>query len=342
MIGKRSGFTALLNKKVPDIIVKHCFLHCHALAAKTLPPNLKDVPSIRVQVANFIRGRPLHHRLFKLLCGKIGSAHQVLLCHTEVRWLSHAKILTRIAELKDEIAIFLREYQSNFADKFEDKVFFLSLSCLADIFSHLNDLNRFMQGMYVNHVLYTEKIEAFKKKLALWKRRIEGGSVGNFPIFEENLGDKAISPMVLENIVTHLSQLETTTNKYFPHDLTFPEWIQQPFLAEMNDADYLKEEFIDLQENQGFKTKFRASSLFHFWCDQLVAYSRLARAALELITPFPTTYLCEKAFSTMLLVKTTVHNRFHGGLLYDMWVALANTIPRYEKLVAQKQEQKSH
>ena len=222
------------------------------------------------------------------------SEHQVLLFHTEVRWLSRGKTLTRMEELKDKIAIFLREYQSNFVEKFEDKVFILSLSYLADIFSHLNDLNMFMQGMYANNILCTEKIEAFKKKLALWKRRVEGGSVGNFPILEENLGDKTISPMVLENTVTHLSHFETTMEKYFPNDLTFPEWIQQPFLAEMSDADNLKEEFIDLQENQGCKTKFRTLSLSHFWCDQLVAYPGLARAALEMITPFPTTSLFEK------------------------------------------------
>ena len=133
--------------------------------------------------------------------------------HTEVQWLSRGKNLTRMAELKDEIAIFLREYQSKFADKFQDEVFILYLFYLAAIFSHLNDLNMFMQGMYANHVLCTEKIEAFKKKLALWKRRIEGGSVANFPILEENLGDNTISPMVLENIVTHLSHLETTIKK---------------------------------------------------------------------------------------------------------------------------------
>lgn len=341
MIGKRSGFAALLKEKVPDIIVKHCFLHRHALAAKTLPPYLEDVLCICVQVVNFIRGRPLHHRLFKNFCEEMRSKHQVLF-HTEVRWLSRGKILTRMAELKDETAIFLREYQSNFEEKFEDELFILSLSCLADIFSHLNDINMYRQGMHDNNNSCTQKIEAFKKKLALWKRRAEGGSVGNFPILEEKLGHKTISPMVLENIVTHLSHLETTMNKYFLHDLTFPEWIQQPFLAEMSDADNLKEEFIDLQENQGCKTKLCASSLSHFWYDQLVAYPGLARAALEMITPFPTTYLCEKAFSTMLLIKTTVRNCLHGGLLHDMRVALANTMPRYEKLVAHKQEQKSH
>ena len=93
----------------------------------------------------------------------MGSERQVLLFHTEVRWLYRGKILTRMAELKDEIAIFLQEYQSNFADKFENEVFILFLSYLADIFSHLNDLNMFMQGMYAYRIFCSEKIEAFKK-----------------------------------------------------------------------------------------------------------------------------------------------------------------------------------
>jgi len=42
-----------------------------------------------------------------------------------------------MAEFKDEIAIFRREYQSNFAENFESEIFVLSLSYLADIFSHL-------------------------------------------------------------------------------------------------------------------------------------------------------------------------------------------------------------
>ena len=75
MIGKKSGFAALLKTKVPDIIVKHYFLHRHALAAKTLPPNLKDILSICMQVVNFIRGRLFHPRLFKLFCEKMGNEH---------------------------------------------------------------------------------------------------------------------------------------------------------------------------------------------------------------------------------------------------------------------------
>ena len=88
----------------------------------------------------------------------MGNEHQVLLFHTEVRWLFHEKILTRLAKLKEEITIFLREYQSNFVDKLEDEVFIIRLSYLADIFSHFNDLNMIVQGMYANHILCTEKI----------------------------------------------------------------------------------------------------------------------------------------------------------------------------------------
>ncbi|KAG0725580.1 Protein ZBED8 [Chionoecetes opilio] len=148
--------------------------------------------------------------------------------------------------------------------------------------------------------------------------------------------------MLVENIVAHLSQLETTMTKYFPNDHTFPEWIQQPFLADISDADNLKEELIDLQVNQGCRTKFRTLPLSDFWCDQLVAYPGLARAALEMIIPFPTTYLCEKAFSTMLQIKTIARNRLQGGLLHDMRVALTNTKPRFQKLVTHKQQQTSH
>ncbi|XP_068240038.1 protein FAM200C-like [Palaemon carinicauda] len=166
MLGNKSGFAALVKERVPNIITKHCVLHRHALVVKTLPSHFKEVLSICVKVVNYIRGRALSHRVLKLFCEEMGSEHRVLLFHTEVRWLSRRKMLTRIADP----AIFLREYQSDFAENFEDEIFILSLSYLADIFGHLNYLNLSMQGMFANNIDCTEKVEAFKKKLSLWKR----------------------------------------------------------------------------------------------------------------------------------------------------------------------------
>ncbi|XP_068240879.1 protein FAM200C-like [Palaemon carinicauda] len=195
------------------------------------------------------RGRALKHSVFKLFCEEMGSEHQVLLFHTEVRWLSRREMLTRIAELANVIAIFLRDYQSDYAENFEDEIFILSLSYLADIFGQLNDLNLSMQGMFANNIYFTEKVEALKKKISLWKHRNQGGNGGSFPILDEKRGDKTVQPMLVESIVAHLSLLETTMAQYFLKDHSFPEWIQQPFLTNMDDDDNLKEELIDLQVN---------------------------------------------------------------------------------------------
>ena len=44
----------------------------------------------------------------------------------------------------------------------------------------------------------------------------------------------------------------------------------------------------------------------------------------------------------MLHIKTKARNRLQAGLYHDMRVALAETKLEFDKLVAQKQQQKSH
>jgi hypothetical protein len=102
MLGKKSGFGALVQVEAPQVVVIHCFLHRHALASKPLSPRLKSAMDTAVQAVNFIRSRALNHRLFKIFCHVVGAAHEVLLNHTEVRWLSHGRVFTRIMELRTE------------------------------------------------------------------------------------------------------------------------------------------------------------------------------------------------------------------------------------------------
>ncbi|OAF71429.1 hypothetical protein A3Q56_00802 [Intoshia linei] len=49
--------------------------------------------------------------------------------------------------------------------------------------------------------------------------------------------------------------------------------------------------------------------LSEFWCSQINTHPKLSKFGLEKISPFPTTYLCEKAFSTMLHIKSKTKNR---------------------------------
>ena len=94
------------------------------LASKTLPLELKSVFNSVVKAVNFIRGRAVNSRLFKAFCDDLGKEHQYLLFHTEVRWLSRGTVLSRVAKLVIEVAVFLREHESvELATLFDDNRF---------------------------------------------------------------------------------------------------------------------------------------------------------------------------------------------------------------------------
>ena len=185
MLGNKSGFAALVKNEVPHVIVTHCLLHRYALAAKTLPASLKEVLSICVKIVNFIRSRAVNHRIFKALCQELGSDNEVLLYHSEVRWLSRGEVLKRMQELKHEVSIFLKNKGSTFSEKFDCKSFLYGLAYLADIFGHINNVNRAIQGLGVTIFDATEKLKAFLAKLPLWKRTVEASNYANFPMLED-------------------------------------------------------------------------------------------------------------------------------------------------------------
>jgi len=164
MLGNRSGFAALLKKEITNLKITHCFLHRHALAAKTLPPDLRKILEISVKVVNMIRGRALNHRLFQSFCEEVGKEHTVLLYHTEVRWLSRGRVLSRLFELRDEIQQFLREAGHELAEYFDDPEFVQALAYLADVFTALNELNRSLQGRELAFWMHARSCLHLKKK----------------------------------------------------------------------------------------------------------------------------------------------------------------------------------
>ncbi|KAF2347853.1 Ribonuclease H-like domain [Trinorchestia longiramus] len=152
MLGQKSAFSSLVKANAPHIIVTHCVLHRHALATKILPPKLAEVLKIVVECVNYVRNRALNHRIFKELCNEMGSESEVLLYHSNVRWLSRGKVLNRVFAMRVELALFLLEYQHCHADYFENSEFILILAYMADIFDALNHLNQQMQGDKIRDV----------------------------------------------------------------------------------------------------------------------------------------------------------------------------------------------
>ena len=159
MTEHRSGFVALIKQVAPHIVSNHCAIHKYALACKTLPLELKSVLNSVVKAVNFIRGRAVNFRLFKAFCDDLGKEHQHLLFHTEVRWLSRGKVLSRVAELVTEVAVFFREHGSvELASLFDDNRFQLQVFHLADIFSLLNELSYSLQEKNKSQIEAAEKV----------------------------------------------------------------------------------------------------------------------------------------------------------------------------------------
>ena len=297
MLGNRSGFAALLKKEIANLKITNCFLHRHALAAKTLPPDLRKILEISVKVVNMIRSRALNHRLFQSFCEEVGKEHTVLLYHTEVRWLSRGRVLSRLFELRDEIQQFLREAGHELAEYFDDPEFVQALAYLADVFTALNELNHSLKGRGISILDACEKLSAFKEKLLLWIRCVKKGNLVNFPSLEETLTkDASLHPHFLSKIVEHLQLLCISFDGYFSCGelQTCDHWIRYPFRMnseDINDDSDITEDLIDMRNNYGIQMKFSTGNLEHFWDSKMETYPVLAKKALDVLVPFATTYL---------------------------------------------------
>ena len=119
--------------------------------------------------------------------------------------------------------------------------------------------------------------------------------------------------------------LSSSLSNYFKTDelsMSNPaDWIQQPFLINIENYDDDKLDLIDLQSCRKSQLEFENLKLENFWCSQLLTFPRLAKKALTILIPFITTYLCEKGFSTILHIKNA--RKKQVGHSDDMWVALS-------------------
>ena len=153
MLSNCSGFAAMLKKKIVELKVIYCLLHRQAIAFKTLLRYLKNSLNFSVKIVNYIRGRALNHQLFLSLCQNLNqNDNPFILCHTEVRWLSRGRLLSRSLQLQKEVKPFLEDPNSDLLVCFESAEFIQMTAYLADIFHHLNELNLSFIGKRMNMV----------------------------------------------------------------------------------------------------------------------------------------------------------------------------------------------
>ena len=241
-----------------------------------------------------------------------------LLYHTEVRWLSRGNVLKRFVDLKDETVEFLKlQTKMHWLDFFDDKEWISKLCYLCDIFERLNTLNTSLQGDESNIMNFVDKLSAFQVMLDLWDRKINAGRLAMFSHLCSYCEDNnyEISESLKNDIASHLHSLKNEFSRYFP-EIAKSQFalVRNPFQAKMDDCvphnnDAAQEEFIKLINDSGAKDLFARVNLSSFCSAMLVSYPIISEIALKLLIPFPSTYLCESASSSMLVIKTKARNR---------------------------------
>ena len=161
MMGKNKGFNSRLKEKVPHCIIFHCMIHHQALASKKLSDDLSETLATVVKITNFIKGRATNKRLFADLCED--EAHQTLLLHTEVRWLSRGRVLVRFVELGEKVGEFLKTHSPALSEK-------------------VTESNKRLQGTESNIIQCKEALDAFVRKLEYRVGKMEKGELQQFPL----------------------------------------------------------------------------------------------------------------------------------------------------------------
>lgn len=358
MTGRNSGVVKRISEAAGNHVVwNHCFIHREALASKGVSPDLMAVLKEVVKIVNFIKGSSLNIRLFEALCSEMGAEHTHLLFHTEVRWLSRGRVLTRVYELRNEIHIFLVEKQSNLANLFNDANWLIKLSYLADIFSILNELNLKLQGRGNDLFRHCEHIQAFQKSLVLWQARLKSNrpSYYMFPTLLQHTEENSISEEKVNDIKSvielHLAALSDSFSRYFPaegfENLKEKLWVKDPFafenpesIMELNLMPEQENELLQLTCDSTLKTRHKSLHLSSFWISVLKEYPLLSKISVLLLLPFTTTYMCELGFSTLTRLKTKERNRLNSAP--DMRVALSSCDPDWSEIMNSRQAHPSH
>ena len=108
-------------------------------------------------------------------------------------------------EQKQDLLTFLQSERHPSAESFQQTDFLLKFSYLSDIFEKLNKINLCMQGNDANVSELSDKIEAFVRKISLWRFDVFDNSGHEyFPFLDCMLADLSIIslPLVISNVAS--------------------------------------------------------------------------------------------------------------------------------------------
>ena len=136
-------------------------------------------------VAKFIRAKALNHCQFQnFLTAEWEADHGDVIYYCDVHWLSRAKVLKRIAELKGPIQEFMTLKNKPILE-FDDPQFVADFAFLNDMSFHLATVNLKLQqrGQLINTLF--NHVKAFQAKLKLFVQQLGSKNLSHFPVMAD-------------------------------------------------------------------------------------------------------------------------------------------------------------
>ncbi|KAK9522180.1 hypothetical protein VZT92_018660 [Zoarces viviparus] len=143
-----------------------------------------EVMNLVIQIVNKIMAKGLNHRQFCALLEEVDSAYSDLLLHNKVRWLSRGEVLKRFAACLEHVKTFLESKDLTYPE-LGDPDWLEKLHFMVDMTSHLNTLNKSLQGKGGTALQMLEDVLAFERKMTVFARDVQRGTLSHFPSLRE-------------------------------------------------------------------------------------------------------------------------------------------------------------
>ena len=361
MIGRKVGLIGLLkaDNDFPDIQSYHCIIHQQSLSSKLKDDKLQNVMDVVVKSVNFIRANPLNHRQFKTLLEEYDNNFGDFILHTDVRWLSKGKVLSRFWNLIDEVKLFLRsKKKEDLLNYIELPDFLVKLAFLTDITDHLNKLNLKLQGRFQILPTLMREISIFESKLDFFITQLNQSNFTHFPAL-------AKAAQQLPELVTNerfyllLEKLKLDFTDRFKDIRNLTPvllFVENPFTSDVSniaskmtilgaDEGAVQLEIIEIQHNTPLRDKHTNSSPTEFWMTYVSAdeFPQLSKSCRKILTMFGSTYVCEAGFSIMNNIKSKKRNALTDEHLENLIrAAVTEYEPQIKKIASTVQSQISH
>ena len=158
-----------------------------------------------------------------------------------------------------------------------------------------------------------------------------------------NLADiSELDEALKTNVAQHLENLESEFKSYFPKAVGDDLFLaRNPFrLFPEKVKDELQDQLINLKNDSSCRDLFESLPVTKLWLSLASSYPQISKIALKKLLLFNSTWLCESAFSTLVLMKSKQRNRLE--VEQDICCALSSIEPIIPNLVAKFQEHVSH